>query len=218
MVAEERWHGLLWSAVPQIVVSSSATELVTYLPTGTISVLASNRGMLGTADLTRDERKMLALKTCEARAIEHVESPDKLYLYRPGRWSRTNLGWAPGTHGFLGWYVNFERPPIPTPSGIASKDLVLDLWVDADRTWHWKDRDDYARALDDGILDPAIRGAIDEEASRVLRELDARTGPFTESWCSFVPDPAWSTPQLPSAYSWSGEEWTLPPGQRAQAS
>lgn len=218
MVAEERWHGFLWSAVPQFVVSSTITQLVTYLPAGTVSVLATNRGMPATDGLTRAERKLLALKTCQARAAEHVESPDKLYIYRRDRWSRTNLGWDPGTGVFLGWYVNYELPPQPTAKGLVSKDLVLDLWVNADRTFSWKDEDDYSRAIDDGILDPDIRGPIQEEATRVLQELDAGDGPFADSWTTFRPHPSWSTPQLPTTHGWNGEQWTLPPGDQVRQS
>jgi hypothetical protein len=212
MVAEERWHGLLWSAVPQIVVSSTSAQLVTYLPAGTVSVLASNRGMPGTEGLSREERKLRALETLRARAVEHVESPHKLYLYRSDRWARINLGWDPDTGAFLGWYVNFELPGRPTPCGLVSKDLVLDLWVDPDRTWHWKDQEEYAHAIDDGILDPSIREPIDSEGIRILEELESDVGPFADPWNAFEPDASWSTPQLPAAYRWKGNEWAIPAG------
>jgi hypothetical protein len=215
MVVEERWRGLLWSATPHIVVSSTATDLVSYVPAGTITVLASNRGLSGTEELTRDERKLLALMTCRARAIEHVETLDMLFLYRPDRWSRINLGWDPATRSFLGWYVNFDLPPRPTAWGLVSKDLVLDLWVNPDRTWRWKDRDDYARALEDGILDPTIRGPVEEEGTKILKELDELGGPFADSWTTFRPDPAWPRPRLPPSHSWNGDNWTLPAGKRA---
>lgn len=144
-----------------------------------------------------------------ARAAEFVQWPDKLYLYRPDRWSRVNLGWDPDTGVFLGWYVNFELPPRPTANGLVSKDLVLDLCVNADRIWSWKDEDDYLRALDDGILDPTIRAPIQEEASRVLRELDAHTGPFADSLTTFRPPSSWSIPRLPTTHCLNGDQWTL---------
>lgn len=214
IVAEERWHGLLWSAVPHRVVRSSATELVSYLPTGAVAVHATNRGLPCAEGLTRDDRKLLALKTLEARAGESAEAPDKVYLYRPGRWSRTNLGWDPQTGDFLGWYVNFELPARPTAAGITSKDLVLDLWVDPDRSWQWKDLQDYQRALDDGILDPAIRSDIDAETDRVLAEIDAHNGPFSDDWTGFRADAEWPVPRLPDDYGWGGPAWTLPMGRR----
>jgi hypothetical protein len=99
-------------------------------------------------------------------------------------------------------------------AGLVSEDLVIDLWVNPDRTWHWKDRADFTRAITDGILDPIIRGEIDQETHRVLEELDAGVGPFADSWTAFRPDRSCPTPQLPTAYSWNGDQWTLPAGQR----
>lgn len=70
IVVEERWHGLLWSAVPHHVVES------------------------GPDHLTRDERKKYTLRARRARVAEVPEAPNKLFFYRQGRWSRTNLGWS----------------------------------------------------------------------------------------------------------------------------
>jgi hypothetical protein len=217
IVAEERWHDLLWSAVPQRVVQSSATELVSYLPTGTVAVHATNRGLPCAQGLTRDERKLLALKTREVWAGESAEAPDKLYIYRPDRWSRMNLGWDRSTSAFLGWYVNFELPSQPTAGGIVSKDLVLDIWVAPDRSWSWKDRGDYQQAIADGILDPTIRDAIDGEVERVLDEIHSQSGPFSDSWISFRPDSNWAVPQLPPELRWGGSSWTLPVGPRLKS-
>lgn len=43
IVAENRWRELLWSAVPQRVIGSDENQLITYLPAGAVSVLATNR-------------------------------------------------------------------------------------------------------------------------------------------------------------------------------
>jgi len=94
--------------------------------------------------------------------------------------------------------VNFELPPQPRPHGLVSKDLVRDLRVNADRTWQWKDLHDYFRAIDDGIFLPTIRGALQEEATRVLEELDTQTRPFAESFATFRPETQ-STPYLTPA-------------------
>src|SRR5699024_200021 len=37
VVVEERWHGLLWSAVPHRVVASTQDKLVSWVPDGTVS-------------------------------------------------------------------------------------------------------------------------------------------------------------------------------------
>lgn len=214
MTAEERWHDLLWSAVPQRVISSNPAELVTYVPTGTIATRASNRGLPGTENLTRDERKLQALRTREARVVEVAEAPDRLFIYRSERWSRTSLGWDHSTGALQSWYINFELPARPTPHGIVSMDLVVDIWVNPDRTWQWKDRDDFLAVLDDHTLDAEIRDRVDAESAQVLHELHTRTGPFADHWLEFQPDPDWSEPVLPPSHAWHGAEWSLEAGPR----
>ena len=211
---EERWHGVLWSAVPARVVSSTEAQLVSYLPTGTIGTCATNRGLPETAGMDRDARKLLALKTGHAVVAEQPEAPDKLNIHRPDRWARVNLGWDAQTGAFLGWYVNFELPPTGTATGISSKDLVLDMWVDPDLTWRWKDADDFQHALGDHILAPEIEAPIRTEAELIIDEIANGTGPFGNDWIAFHADPDWNVPQLPRDYAWGGCEWTLPAGDR----
>lgn len=214
ITAVERWHGLLWSAVPSRVIRSTPTQLVSYVPAGTVGTYATNRGLPETAGLDRDQRKLLAMKTCNAVVAERPETPDKLNIYRLDRWARVNLGWDAATGAFLGWYVNFELPPVATPTGLASKDLVLDMWVDPDRKWRWKDADDFRCALHDHILDPGVEAPIHAEAEVLLDEISSGTGPFGDDWIDFHADPDWNRPQLSGGYIWGGSEWTLPAGDR----
>ena len=214
ITAEERWHGLLWSAVPARVVSSTPSQLVSYLPTRTVGTFATNRDLPEAVGMDRDQRKLLALKTCHAVVAERREAPDKLNFHRPNRWARINLGWDAATGVFLGWYVNFELPPSATSVGIASKDLVLDMWVDPDLSWRWKDAADYRRALDDHILDSEIEAPIRAEVDVVLAEIRSASGPFGSEWTTFHPDPQWPEPELSAPYAWGGIEWALPAGDR----
>ena len=214
LAVTERWHGLLWSAVPGRVIATTSDELAVWVPTGTIGTFATNRGMPATEGLSREQRKLLALRTRRATVAEAADSVDKLLVYRASRWARVDLGWESAKQRFLGWYVNFELPARTTPGSLTSKDLVLDLWVDPDGSWRWKDRDDYDAAIVEGILDPSIRGSIDAEVAQILRDLESRSGPFDSRWCAFHLDPTWPVPELPPAYAWGGSAWTLPPGRR----
>lgn len=214
MIAEERWHDLLWSAVPQRVLRSSSSELISYLPTGTAATFATNRGLPEAQGLDREQRKLLAMKTRRGVVAQRSEAPDKLFIYRPDRWARVNLGWDAATGSFLGWYVNFELPPQSTSAGIVSKDLVLDICVDQDRSWRWKDRADFYHALADHILDPGVRAPIEAEAELILQELSAGSGPFTDEWIDFRADPGWEFPQLPAQYALGGDQWQLPVGDQ----
>jgi len=191
IVVEERWRGHLWSAVPQRVIDANSSELVTFVPAGTTSVTASCRGLAGTEHLTRSERKLNALKTLQARPLQFSESPTKLNFYAADRWARINLGWDPSDGRFMGWYVNFEMPAIETPDGLQTIDLVLDIYVNADRSWHWKDEDDFDLAIDAGVISNDLRQVFRDEAHRVLKELDQQQGPFVPHWRSFRPDRDW---------------------------
>jgi hypothetical protein len=207
IVVEERWHGLPWSAEPHRVVASSLELMVTWMPAGTVAVRASNRGLPGTEHLSREQRKLTALAERRVKPIETVESPDKLYWWRPDRWSRVNLGWHPDTGDFMGWYVNFEQPVAANPTGVWGKDLVLDLLVAPDGTFSVKDQADFDEAIDRGIVSAELRGIFAAETESVLAELHERSGPFDLLWTSFRPDSDWADPQLPPSHALNGSFW-----------
>ena len=214
IVVTERWNGLLWSAMPVRVITSDPRELVSWVPTGAVSIVATNRELPDAVGMSRSERKLLAMKTCVVQAAEIEEAPDKLHFHRAGRWSRVNLGWDSSDGRFLGWYVNFERPAVGTSSGLESKDLVLDLFVNPDRSWSWKDRDDFDTALAQHVLPDDLEPTLEREAGAVLSDLEAGTGPFDDRWTDFTADASWSVPELPEDYGWGGRRWTFPPGRR----
>lgn len=216
VVIEERWRGILWTAVPHRVIASTSDLLAGWVPAGTRSVYATNRGLPETAGLTRDQRKLLALQDLNVRACEFFETPGKLGIFRPDRWSRTNLGFDVDDGHFLGWYVDFQLPVEPTATGLVTKDLVLDLWITPDRAWEWKDRDDLDVAISDGLIAPGVRADLDDEARRILAELDRHDHPFTNELTGFRPDPDWPLPVLPGTHGWGGDAWSVPAGWRAE--
>jgi protein associated with RNAse G/E len=61
---------------------------------------------------------------------------------RFGGWGGKAPTWTgPGRH--LGWYVNLQCPYRRTPLGIEAMDLMLDIVVEPDMTWRWKDDDEF---------------------------------------------------------------------------
>ncbi|WP_433716276.1 DUF402 domain-containing protein [Nocardia sp. CA-084685] len=86
-------------------------------------------------------------------------------------------------HGeFLWWYVNFQLPFTRTTDGVDTSDLHLDLIVEPDLSYRWKDEDEYALAIRLGLVPEhwqhAIEGACEEALDLVAR----RAGPFAEDW------------------------------------
>jgi hypothetical protein len=95
---------------------------------------------------------------------------------------------------FRGWYVNLEEPLARTPDGWEFEDHLLDVWIDADRSWRWLDEDELEGALARGIFSAeegaSIRVAGEQALERVLR------GDF-DAWVDWRPDTAWPPPPEP---------------------
>lgn len=96
---------------------------------------------------------------------------------------------------FQGWYVNLQEPLRRTPLGFDSVDLVLDVWIEPDLRWNWKDEHELEAAARVGRFSPDEAAAIRAEGERVLREW-----PFPTGWEDWRPDPSWPVPQLPTGW------------------
>jgi hypothetical protein len=102
---------------------------------------------------------------------------------------------------FAGWYVNLESPAVRWSSGLDLVDHDLDVWVARNRTWRWKDEDEFDEATRDGAdwsADEAVE--IRAEGGRLTKLAEAGEFPFDGTWCDFRPDPAWRLPDLPAGW------------------
>lgn len=119
-------------------------------------------------------------------------------------WFRDDAG------GFTNWYVNLEEPGVRWDDGeLAGVDIVdqdLDVVVWPDRSWEWKDEDEFTERLafpdHYWVSDEA---AVRAEGERLIKIVEAGDFPFDGTWCDFVPDPGWVAPAaLPAG-------WDRPP-------
>ncbi|MFI7547710.1 DUF402 domain-containing protein [Actinoplanes sp. NPDC049599] len=108
-------------------------------------------------------------------------------------------------HRFTGWYVNLEERALRWDDGpMAGIDVIdqdLDVVVRPDRSWEWKDEDEFTERLafpeHYWVHDEA---AVRAEGLRVIKLIEAGEFPFDGTWTNYTPDPAWHPPT------------TLPPG------
>lgn len=96
-----------------------------------------------------------------------------------------------------GWYVNLEAPHRRVPTGIDTRDHVLDIWVDPDGHWEWRDEDELEAAEAAGRFTPTEIAAIRAEGERVVARIEQWESPFRDGWERFRPDPRWALPGLP---------------------
>jgi hypothetical protein len=150
----------------------------------------------------------------EYSVAELDTTPTTLSLHR---WSGTNvlwptrpgaahsIGWCFDADGvFLGWYVNLETPSRRWSLGLDTSDLALDIWVEPDRSWRWKDEDEFAERTGHPAYWSVEEAAeARAEGERVAALAEAGAFPFDGARTDFKPDPGWGPALLPPL-------WDLP--------
>jgi len=115
-----------------------------------------------------------------------------------------SVWWFFDETGFLGWYVNLEAPARRWFGGLDTTDHALDIWVEPDRTWAWKDEDEFNERIDHPLYWTAEEAAaIRAEGERAIALVEAGRHPFDGWLTDFRPDPQWEPSRLPP-------HWDLP--------
>jgi uncharacterized protein DUF402 len=113
-----------------------------------------------------------------------------------GRPDRPHAIWLFRENGrFAGWYVNLEAPWRPFRFGFDTEDHALDIWIESDGSWRWKDEHELAVAVDVGFFSSEQAAAFRAEGERVLAEW-----PFPTGWEDWRADPSWPIPTLPAGW------------------
>lgn len=117
-----------------------------------------------------------------------------LLVTRPGARHSIWLFWSESWE-FEGWYVNLQEPQVRTPFGFDTVDQVLDIVVQPDLSWRWKDEDEMKGAVRAGRFTPEEAREVRAEGERVLA-----AWPFPTGWEDWRPDPSWPVPQPPDGW------------------
>jgi len=120
-----------------------------------------------------------------------------LCLLEPGNYYSTMLFWRAEDNRFLGYYINFQLPFRRSRSGIDTLDLELDLIINPDFSIEWKDREDYQKGIEHGIISSAWAAEIERATREILGRVEKRAYPFNASWLDWKPESAWAPPRLP---------------------
>ncbi|MEW1545048.1 cytidylyl-2-hydroxypropylphosphonate hydrolase [Streptomyces tsukubensis] len=119
-----------------------------------------------------------------------------LKLARPGEPWSVWLFWDEDWE-FRSWYVNLEQPHTRWSAGIDSQDHFLDISVFPDRSWLWRDEDEFAEARRAGLIGAAEATRIRQAGRAAVTAIRAWDAPFRDGWEHWRPDPAWPVPALP---------------------
>jgi hypothetical protein len=190
ILLREVHEGRVWTARPGIVVEDRAGLLVVYIPVGTLwKVPVAERG------------EMLERRQNGWTLTHHLWGRGSmLWLMPPGVAHAVHLWWHAPERRFGGWYINLQDPIRRTPLGVDFLDQHLDVVIDPDLSWRWKDEDEFTRAIEIGLLTAHQAAAIRAEAERVIGRIEARLPPFCDGWEEWQPDPRWLIPTLPAGW------------------
>lgn len=131
--------------------------------------------------MTRAERFAVSLSIGDWVLADFTWDVSTLVLVRPEQWHAVWVSWRETGENW-GWYINFQRHMVRTAQAVQTMDLMLDIVVEPDRRWRWKDEDEFEAVVSSGIIDAKEAMHIHEEASRVIGQIEANEPPFNEPW------------------------------------
>jgi hypothetical protein len=179
------YRGKVRLAMPHVVVDDSAERVVIYIRPGTRCRLPRGYRETYYEQLARNDWDLVEHVWHTHHVLRLIPSgpAHALYLYWSEAWK------------FEGWYVNLQEPVRRTPSGLDTWDHALDIWIEPDGSWSWKDEDDLAALVERGVYAPAEAEAFRAEGERVLAD-----PPWPTGWEDWRPDPTWAVPELPQGW------------------
>lgn len=184
----EIWRGRVWAARAATIVEDAVDQTTFFLPVGTPYMAPERNGR----PLRLPETAFVLTERRHTDA--HILSfawPDvahaTLLIFRPD--------WR-----VWDWYVNLQEPLVRGPIGFDTVDHVLDVIVELDGSWRWKDEDEFAEAILRGLIPAGEERRLREEGERAVRQIVERQPPFDRDWTTWRPDPGWSTPELPRGW------------------
>jgi hypothetical protein len=182
------WPWKVFSAKPTTVVEHTGERVALWLAPGTLTKAPPGFhvavGQIGSGEWTHADWRWYG---------------GRLMIWDAGSAHSVYVSWSDEGE-FLGWYVNLEDPWRESPFGFDTTDHLLDIWVEPDRTWRWKDEDHLVEAVEVGLFSPDKADEIRAEGERVIERIEAWTAPFDESWENRRPDADLPLPSIPEGW------------------
>jgi len=181
VVWRETWHGRTYAAFPVRVVVDDEEKTAVYVAEGTR--FAFPRGSWP----FEGEHPWKGRGTWTGHGV--------LVVHRPGAAHTIWHFWKEPGRAFAGWYVNLQAPFVRDGREFDTNDNELDIRIEPDGSWSWKDEERMADWVRQGRFTPDDVAAIRAEGERVLAEW-----PFPTGWEDWRPDPSWPVPELPPGW------------------
>lgn len=165
-------------------------------------VISDDQGMLMWVGEGSAVMRRTTLDGSPVRKLPVREKLSMPTMLTPSRWhdggvliltppdARYSVWWFFNVDGvFRGWYINLEEPIGRWHGGYDLQDHALDIWVYPDRSWQWKDEDEFAdRTGHPSYWTEEEVPAIRAEGERLIAIAQRGCYPFDGSHIDFKPD------------------------------
>jgi hypothetical protein len=173
------------------VVADDARGLVLWLPDAAdfaCRVDADGRPLPVASTIEAYGAAGLSTRTWQESSVLLLHPPDAAH----------SVWWFFANHTFTGWYVNLESPYRRRHDTVDIVDHHLDIVVQPDRTWRWKDEHEFIACTGrPGYWSLEEAHAIRDEAQRAVAAIEAGCFPYDGTWCQFEANPSWPRPRFP---------------------
>ena len=119
-----------------------------------------------------------------------------LMILHAEKYYATYLFWQHETNEFIGYYINFQQPFSRVATGFDTLDLDIDIVINLDGTWYWKDEEEYQMGIREGGITPEWVKGIENSYEEVFAMIEHKTYPMDDSWLNWKPDPLWKPGKL----------------------
>lgn len=187
--------GTVVTATPSIAITDDDDVLAVYIAAGTVG---RSNWVVSEAERVTAIDSMPRSDLREHRDV--VIDREQVRLYLPG--AGFSVGLSFGREGELvSWYGNLEAPFARTPIGIDSRDFALDVIAYPDRTWRWKDEDEFAHRLETGRDSTEHQARVRSAGQDFVRRFEAGSWPFDAGWDRWRPPDEWGVRTLPATWA-----------------
>jgi protein associated with RNAse G/E len=184
----------VWSALPAIIVIDSPEEVAFAILPGAECMVPKgySKGKHGNWRRWDFKEKEWELE----QFIWHTNR--LLVLLKPQEYYATMHFWQENTEQFLCYYINFQLPFSRSECGFDSLDLELDIVIDPEHRWCWKDEEDYQHGIDSGIILKEWAAEIELSKPHIFEKMEKQIYPLDGKWLDWKPDSNWTAPKLPA--------------------
>jgi predicted RNA-binding protein associated with RNAse of E/G family len=193
IILREVVNGKVWGAVPFIVVQDKPELTALYMPDGAVTKMPTRT----------DSGRVKPNDRVTSTWILQDRDWNKLSLLRlniPGSIYSVLVFWNAVDGSHRSWYINMEEPLRRTATGFEFLDQWLDIIIRPDLSeWYWKDEDEFAEAIDLGLISKENAAYMRAEGERVAKWIQSGESPFN-GWEKWRPDSSWQIPVLPEGW------------------